>query len=302
MSSNDHAQGPQPSAREIGKKTPDLTAGGYLREERNRQGISLAEVAAATGIRAAVLRAIEDDDQDHLPAAVFVRGFLKLYAEHLGLEFNDLPACGGRQSEPATGPGTDPEINGPLPDILRLKREARKNRSFPPIYFLVLVLAVGLVGAAGYLGFTTLYDQDSPGQVPPAAVTAAAPEEPAPAVPGPAAAMAGDGATSPPPLSLATENAVPEPADFPFLVKIHFVEDVWLQVQIDDQPVREGLFRKGASREWRARDHLDFFFGNAGGVEMSLNGRALPGLGASGETIRISIPRDLPGRLSRDGT
>lgn len=309
MSSNDHAQGPPPSTREIGEGQPDLTAGGYLREERIRREISLAEVASATGIRVAVLQAIEDDDQAHLPAAVFVRGFLKLYAEHLGLEPDGVLARYGLQSGSGFGPGTDPEVDWPLPDILRLKREARKNLSFPPAYFLVLALVVGLLGYAGYLGFTDFYGQDAPAPVPvmgrpmpPVAVTIA--PDPVESVPAgedpPLGGASTPGDISPPPLSPATESAAQESADFPFLVTIHFVEDVWLQVQIDDQPVWEGLFRKGVSREWRARDHLDFFFGNAGGAELTLNGRSLPRLGASGETVRISIPRDLPGRLSRD--
>ncbi|MCF6290109.1 MAG: DUF4115 domain-containing protein [Desulfobacterales bacterium] len=318
MSSNDHAREPRPSARETGEGRPDLTAGRYLREERIRQEISLAEVAAATGIRIVILQAIEEDGRAHLPAAVFVRGFLKLYAEHLGLEADGVLARYGPRSGSGPGPGTDPESDEPLPDILKLKREAKKNRSFAPAYFLALLLLAGLLGYAGYLGFTSFYGQDASAPAPvmgrsmtPAAVTIApdpvdsfpAGEDPLSAgLPAALEPTSTPGDISPQPLSLDKEGAVEEPAGFPFLVTVRFVEDVWLQVQIDDQPVREGLFRKGTGREWRAHDNLNFFFGNAGGVELTLNGRPLPRLGASGETVRISIPRDLAGAggLSRD--
>ncbi len=60
---------------------------GYsLRSARERQGLDLPEVELATKIRAKYIRAIEEDDFDSLPGDAYTRGFLRTYAEYLGLD------------------------------------------------------------------------------------------------------------------------------------------------------------------------------------------------------------------------
>ena len=51
-----------------------------------RQGLELAELEQATKIRAKYLRALEDEEFDLLPAQTYVKGFLRSYAEYLGLD------------------------------------------------------------------------------------------------------------------------------------------------------------------------------------------------------------------------
>jgi cytoskeleton protein RodZ len=57
-----------------------------LREARLRQGRDLGRVEADTKIRAKYLQALEDERFDLLPAETYVKGFLRAYAEHLGLD------------------------------------------------------------------------------------------------------------------------------------------------------------------------------------------------------------------------
>jgi cytoskeleton protein RodZ len=60
--------------------------GSSLREARVRQGLDFNELEQATKIRAKYLRALEDEDFDLLPAETYVKGFLRSYAEYLGLD------------------------------------------------------------------------------------------------------------------------------------------------------------------------------------------------------------------------
>src|SRR3954469_17913117 len=60
--------------------------GSSLREARLRQGLDLPEVEQATKIRGKYLRALEDEQFDVLPAQTYVKGFLRNYAEYLGLD------------------------------------------------------------------------------------------------------------------------------------------------------------------------------------------------------------------------
>jgi hypothetical protein len=60
--------------------------GSSLREARQRQNLDFPELEERTKIRPKYLRALEDERFDILPAPTYVRGFLRSYAEALGLD------------------------------------------------------------------------------------------------------------------------------------------------------------------------------------------------------------------------
>jgi cytoskeleton protein RodZ len=61
------------------------TLGETLRQARLDKGVSLADAARETRIRRGYLEALEAEDPAALPPAVYTRGFLRTYAEYLGL-------------------------------------------------------------------------------------------------------------------------------------------------------------------------------------------------------------------------
>jgi cytoskeleton protein RodZ len=82
--------------------------GSSLREARLRQGVDLVDAEASTKIRAKYLRALEDEQFDVLPAQTYVKGFLRSYADYLGLdgqlyvdEFNSRYVSGELEDPPA---------------------------------------------------------------------------------------------------------------------------------------------------------------------------------------------------------
>jgi helix-turn-helix protein len=83
--------------------------GNSLREARLRRGVDFAQAELATKIRGKYLRALEEEQFDVLPAQTYVRGFLRTYAEYLGLdgqlyvdEFNSRFVSGTDEHEPRT--------------------------------------------------------------------------------------------------------------------------------------------------------------------------------------------------------
>ena len=60
--------------------------GNSLREARVRQGLEYPQVELATKIRAKYIRALEDEQFGILPAQPYVKGFMRTYAEFLGLD------------------------------------------------------------------------------------------------------------------------------------------------------------------------------------------------------------------------
>jgi len=76
------------------------TLGQQLKAIRQSRGITLEEIAEITHIRLTYLEAIEEGDVENLPSPVQMRGFLRLYAATLGVEFEDLQVRGYHLSRP----------------------------------------------------------------------------------------------------------------------------------------------------------------------------------------------------------
>ena len=62
--------------------------GPSLREARERRGLSPVDVQKAIRIRDRYLNALEEEKWDQLPGDAYVKGFLRTYAEFLGLDGN----------------------------------------------------------------------------------------------------------------------------------------------------------------------------------------------------------------------
>ena len=60
--------------------------GNSLREARLRQGLDFPELEQGTKIRGKYLRALEDEHFDQLPSSTYIKGFLRTYANYLGLD------------------------------------------------------------------------------------------------------------------------------------------------------------------------------------------------------------------------
>jgi hypothetical protein len=68
-------------------------------------------------------------------------------------------------------------------------------------------------------------------------------------------------------------------------------EATWVRVRLGDGRVVEGTIAPNEVREWVSNQPFVLTVGNAGGIRLELNGRALPSLGARGAVIsRIVIP------------
>lgn len=60
--------------------------GSSLREARTRQGLTFEEMEERTKVRSKYLRHLEDERFDQLPGHTYTKGFLRVYADSLGLD------------------------------------------------------------------------------------------------------------------------------------------------------------------------------------------------------------------------
>jgi cytoskeletal protein RodZ len=100
--------------------------GEELRRERELRSISLREVAEATKVNVRYLEAIERNQFDQLPGGVFNRGFVRAYAEFIGVDPETM--VNAYLLEEQSKAGSAPK---PKPELLRGDRERRTARTSP---------------------------------------------------------------------------------------------------------------------------------------------------------------------------
>ena len=90
---------------DIAADNPVRTPGPVLAAERERQGLSRAEMASRLRISTTQVEAMENDDYGRLPRGTFLRGFVRNYAKALGLDAAELVAELDRAQPRASAPG-----------------------------------------------------------------------------------------------------------------------------------------------------------------------------------------------------
>lgn len=113
-----------------------------LRLARERLGLSLRDVADRTRIRVAILDAIENQDIERLPPAIFTRGFVKAYAREVGLDPQTTAAHYAALVEPSTAPSDHVRQTRPT-DVGLPDRLSERERS--SLVTAALIVAAGLV-------------------------------------------------------------------------------------------------------------------------------------------------------------
>lgn len=124
--------------------TSPTLIGAALREARMAQGLDITDCADAIFIRARYLTAIEDGRFEDLPDAAYVAGFVRAYADHLGVRVEGL-------AEPDRDlPVHAAEQRSPRPVYLSATRTHRRGARR------VRVLAWSLLFAAAAVGVVVL--------------------------------------------------------------------------------------------------------------------------------------------------
>lgn len=310
-----------------GKETKEQRLGQWLRQAREAQGHSLAEVEAVTRIRRRFLEALEAGQWDELPSEVVGRGFLRNYALFLGLapeealarlrrgepppppveaeapsEETPLPAEEALPLPPVKEPAPLPTAERPS-DYALLEEDLFKPRRVPWLRIiggLLLVLALAAVGFGSWAYWNNPHLLVSMGLLRPTATPTptipptprviritATPTDTPTVTPTPTATATLRPTRTPTPMPTPTPTTRPTPIAG-LEVFVHVTERTWLEVYTDDQDAFVGLLEPGDDRGWQAQVRVRMTIGNAGGLEVTVNGERLGFLGERDEVVRIA--------------
>jgi len=248
-----------------------------LRQAREHRGISLPEVERLTRIPLTELQLLEGEgDQRGVADPRALLPSLRRYAAFLN--FNPALAVTQFTAEVQDLQPVEKHTDGSERPPQAFELSPQRFRVLPRT--LSLLLALGILGFVWHYGeLLQWYWPKEDGASPP--VAASPQDEPL--------------ATAVPRVESPTVIAPPRPQDVSgsalHLLQVRGKEETWLRVTIDGRQTKELFLHPGQSVEWSAERGFMLTLGNAGGIELTLDGQVLPVLGKSGQVVRnVQLP------------
>ncbi|MDY0300001.1 MAG: helix-turn-helix domain-containing protein [Trichlorobacter sp.] len=277
-------------------ETATISVGELLKQQRQAADRSLEEMAEATKISKSHLLAIENNRFEDLPGPAYLKGFVRLYAEQLGMDANQLLTQLNQQHK--TTPEEMPGIKLEKPDKPVLSRIQR--------YTLPLLLFIALLAS-------TLFFQPDNKDVPtplaptsPAMVTQN--NEPEQNPENEQTETTANTATTSDTADLKTDEAAkdnaeqtplpeavkPEPVQtalprIGFMVKMKVHKNATITVTIDENITQEYQVTAGDIIEWKAVRNIELDLSDAGSVALELDGKPLNPKAVPGKPLHLLL-------------
>jgi cytoskeleton protein RodZ len=273
--------------------------GERLRREREMRGISLDEIATATKISARNLRALENEKFDQLPGGIFNKGFVRAYAKFLGIDEEDIVAqyeTASHETEAVREQKLQEEFSKAE---FRKPKRADSEISLEPKSQWGTIAAIVLIAALAYGGYNYYQrrklekQQQTPAPIPTAAapnpatnsgaaqapavsISTATPSandqqttESKPEATKPVTQKSAAAEQTVTPTNATAENDLPTPIE----LKIKVNRESWVSIKADGKTLVSTTLQPGVERSFKATDKIEMVLGNAGGVEVSYNGK-----------------------------
>ena len=265
--------------------------GQELKSCREAKGIELAFLADRTNINISFLMDIENGRFNFLPKP-YVRAFLRTFAQEVGLDANVVAA----QFEAALSdkkPGTAQKVGEEfelMPNLHSKKPQATKENSiekavaqtqwnFPRFLETKTLITIGgFIILLVVVLITVIRPEKESNQQTDVLVQE---------IPLEAGLQVEDSA-----LVIVEPETELQFQEMPLRLTITASETTWMRIGIDDLITDECIFTPGDVRTWESRKKFALELGNAGGVNLSLNGRPLGVPGVSGRVARVIVTEE----------
>ncbi|WP_435846360.1 helix-turn-helix domain-containing protein [Streptomyces fradiae] len=248
--------------------------GRALREARLAAGLTVEQVSDSTRVRVPIVQAIEEDDFSRCGGDVYARGHVRTLARAVGLD----PAALVEQYDAEHGGRPAPTPAAPMFEAERIRPERRR-----PNWTAAMVAAI--VAVVGFAGFT-LFGQDGTDSGSEKTVADA------PAATGSRAPKAAPSKPAPAP----SESAIAAVPQDKVTVKLTATRDKsWISAKAHDGKLLfDGLLRKGDSKTFQDDERIDLILGNAGAIELFVNGKKVEDEFSPGQVERLTYTKGDP--------
>jgi cytoskeleton protein RodZ len=251
-----------------------------LKALREAGGLSLPDIFETTRVGLIYLAAMESGEFNRLPPPVYARDFIRKYARTVGIDEKPIIDRYEKYLKSLKPTSEETEIQKPWPET------GGRNR------FLFASLAAVIIAGA-LVSALFLYDQGGKPALPPPVLDSPSPAtvipEPAPTAAVPASSAHATTAGS---VTASPGAAIRPPAA---AGKMHHLviearELTWIRIAEDRNPAYQALLKPGDKIERMASDYFQLDIGNAGGINLTFQGKPLGSLGKSGQIIHMRLP------------
>ncbi|WP_242060239.1 helix-turn-helix domain-containing protein [Oscillatoria sp. FACHB-1407] len=239
--------------------------GARLRECRESQLITIEQVAGKTMIQPRILNAIEAGRLHQLPEPVYIQGFIKRYADALGLNGSDF----------AHAFPLEADLNSIKPSWQDTPAAQLRPIHLYAAYVLLIVAAVSGLSYVLSRSSSSLAGRPAPQ---PSAVTAVAPSTSPSATP-----------SASPVAPNVTATSSPAASDKPVRINVTLTSQSWLRIEVDGKTDFQGILPEGTQRTWMATNRLTVRAGNAGGVMLTYNEGTPTRMGEPGAVKEVTF-------------
>jgi cytoskeleton protein RodZ len=273
--------------------TEKASIGQTLRQHREERGLTPEQAAYQSKVPLRLLQALEADDYRLLPDAAYLIRFLHDYARLLKLNPDALEEEFRKtiHRPPAQSLAPTPPPPPPIP----WKQVAWTGAAIlvvTPLVFIALSLASKRSAERAPTPPVAERPAEESGVL--EGGSPVIPERQPDAIqPDAAGAPAGLRGIAPAPAGIAPSPPTPSPElrSRRYLLMAYALEPTWMAVRADGGQEREVLLQRGQTARFSADAGFVVTIGNAGGVELILNGEPVPPLGVSGQVIRdLALP------------
>jgi cytoskeleton protein RodZ len=279
--------------------------GETLKRERLKLGFDLEKISQDTKIATRLLQAVEADQLDKLPGGVFTKNFVRQYARAVGLDEdeigNELDRLLGKQQELLDALEAERTARIALPYIPhwdRLGDRFRSSASSLPSLFQVVLVVLACSGV--YIIWQQGRRPASLDMIQPIASTPVADRQPQPKPAEPAPSQVASGAPAIQRATLQGGDAASRGVDSadralqqlsPGLVQVTLTagEETWISVSADGKQVFAGTLMPNQTKTLAGSARIRLLVGNAGGLEVSLNGKPVGALGSRGQVRVVNL-------------
>ncbi|WP_343244865.1 RodZ domain-containing protein [Streptomyces sp. SID14478] len=280
MSIGNSPEDDRPSEDRIPPADERPSIGRALQQARIDAGLTVDEVSQSTRVRIPIVHAIEQDDFSRCGGDVYARGHVRTLARAVGVDPEPLLAQfeaehGGR---PAPTPAT------PLFEAERIRSEPRR-----PNWTAAMVAAiVAVIAFVGYTAFSGGDDDSSSKQQ--------AAEGATPATSKPAPKPSGNTKKPVDPKPDPSDSAIAAaPAD-KVTVQVNAADGrSWISAKDHNGRLMfDGLLKQGQSKTFQDNQKVDLILGDAGAIQLYVNGKQIEDEFQPGQVERLSYTKGDP--------
>jgi len=249
------------------------TIGEYLKRVRETCGYSLDDVAGITKINLRYLEAIEQDDFAKIPGETFCHGFIRSYAKCIGIREEEISRRIRETSktEPPQDVHTQNQDNKAIRNSVN---KPGKARIILPVAVGVILTALLLILFTGGRNSETIRNSKEFKELNELKEIKEIKDVEIKDVPAESSEV---------------QTLVKQEKVEPVVLKIYARELTWISARIDDKETKEVLLKPGEGVMWNGESKVIITAGNAGGIDLDVNGKTLDPLGRSGEVIRDAV-------------